>query len=99
MRGRGRPLSEPVRAQLERSTGTRLAHVRVHDDALAHSLSAAVSARAFTVGGDIALGSAGADAGLLAHELAHAVQQTGTPAHGPLAATAPGDAVEQAVGG
>ncbi len=100
LRGRGRPLSEPVREGLERQTGKRLAHVRVHDDALAHSLAASVGARAVTVGGDVALGAGieGRTPGILAHELAHAAQQAATPAHGPLAVTMPGDAVEQAAG-
>jgi hypothetical protein len=99
LRGRGRPLPEPVRQGLERSTGKRLAHVRVHDDSLSHTLSAAVAARAFTVGGDVALGAGAATPGLLAHELAHTAQQSATPAQGPLAATSPGDAIERQVGG
>lgn len=82
---------------MERAGGVRLAHVRVHDDALSHSLSAAVSARGFTVGGDIAIGRGGSDSRLLSHELAHAVQQTGTPGHGPLAPTHRGDAIERQV--
>ena len=98
LRGRGRPLPEPEREALERETGKRLAHVRVHDDALAHSLAASVSARALTVGGDIALGAGpdGRGPGVLAHELAHAAQQAATPMHGPLAVTMPGDSIEQA---
>jgi hypothetical protein len=57
-----------------------------------------VSARAVTIGGDIAIGPEGAGhPGVLAHELAHAARLSGTPAHGPLRLSQPGDAVEQAV--
>lgn len=96
LRGRGRPLSDAVRRPAERATGRLLGHVRVHDDALAGSVAAAVQARAVTFGGDIALGAAGAGPGVLAHELAHAADLSGRPAQGPFAPTTPGDAVEQA---
>lgn len=73
----------------------RFAHdfgqVRIHADARAHASAAAVDARAYTVGEDIVLGQ-GADhssvAGdrLMAHELAHVVQQDGAvPARGNIA--------------
>lgn len=97
LRGRGTPLPDGLRASLERGSGRLLGHVRVHDDDLGNALAAAVEARAVTVGGDIALaaGEAGSAPGVLEHELAHAIQQTGTPAQGPLVVTSPGDAVEQ----
>ena len=95
LRGGGRPLPEPVRQRLERSSGKRLAHVRVHDGPLAHSMAAAVGAQAFTTGGTVALGSGGGGPGVLAHELSHAVQQAATPEQGSLSPTHAGDAVEK----
>ena len=97
LRGRGVPLPDGLRTSLERESGRLLGHVRVHDDELGNALAAAVEARAVTVGGDIALaaGEGGSAPGVLEHELAHAIQQTGTPAQGPLVLTSPGDAVEQ----
>ena len=63
--------------------------------------SRAVSARAFTVGSDIFFGageyqpdSAGGRE-LLAHELAHVVQQRGAPNTGPLIVSQPGDTLER----
>jgi hypothetical protein len=41
--------------------------------------------------------SSGGDPRVLAHELAHAAQLSGTPSTGPLQLTQPGDAVEQGV--
>jgi Domain of unknown function (DUF4157) len=100
LRGRGRPLPESTRRGLEHSSGRLLGHVRVHDDPLGSTLAESVAARAVTIGGDIAVGPGGAgQPRVLAHELAHAVRQSGTPFHGPLAPSSPGDAVEQAVGG
>jgi hypothetical protein len=98
LRGGGRPLPEGQRRDLERDSGRLLGHVRIHDDALAGQLAGAVSARAVTIAGDIALGPGSAgDSRVLAHELAHAARLSGTPAHGPLRVSNPGDAVEQAV--
>jgi hypothetical protein len=98
LRGRGRPLPEQPRRALERASGRLLGHVRIHDDRLGGALADAVSARAVTIGGNIALGaSAAGSSGVLAHELAHAAQLSGRPSGGPLALSGPGDAVEQAV--
>jgi hypothetical protein len=75
-----------------------LGHVRIHDDRFASALADSVSARAVTIGGDIALGSRSTgSSGVLAHELAHAARLSGRPSDGPLALSSPGDAVEQAV--
>jgi len=73
----GVPPPDGVRQQVESATGIALGHVRVHTDAHAATQSALLGARAFTVGGDVFLGSRGtaADESLLAHELAHAAQQ------------------------
>ncbi|WP_174524529.1 eCIS core domain-containing protein [Thauera butanivorans] len=85
-RGRGEPLPEDARAPLESHFGRDFADVRIHTDAEAARLTAALGARAFTSGRDIHVA---ADAyapdtaegrHLLAHELAHVVQQDGQAA-------------------
>jgi hypothetical protein len=63
-----------------------LAQVRLHDHAAAGAAARSIDARAFTLGADIAFApgeyAPGTTEGrrLLAHELAHVVQQAGTPA-------------------
>jgi len=79
--GSGSPLESGIRAPMETAFGHDFARVRVHTDAKAASLSATLNARAFTVGSDIAFGRGEYQPGtligdaLLAHELAHVVQQ------------------------
>jgi hypothetical protein len=78
----GRPLDAGTRAYMEPRFGHSFAHVRVHDDARAAASARAVNARAYTVGADVVFGRGeyrpGADGRrLLAHELAHVVQQDG----------------------
>jgi hypothetical protein len=71
---------------MEPLVGRNLSEVRVHDGSAAASLSAGLDARAFTVGNHIALGAGEYQPGsiygdaLLAHELAHVVQQSGASA-------------------
>ncbi|MBB5429129.1 hypothetical protein HDG40_007324 [Paraburkholderia sp. JPY158] len=79
--GAGAPLEPQVRAEMEQRFGTSFADVRVHDDERAHRSAAELEAKAYTHGSDIAF-SAGRYAPqqadgrqLLAHELAHVVQQ------------------------
>lgn len=85
-RGRGEPLSPDARAPLEGHFGRDFADVRVHTDAEAARLTAALGARAFASGRDIYLapGAFAPDTEegrhLLAHELAHVVQQDGEAA-------------------
>ena len=79
--GDGRQLDSPVRTQMERSFGTGFGSVRVHTDATAARLSTELGARAFTIGSDIAFAnglyrpSSASGSALLAHELAHTLQQ------------------------
>ncbi len=81
----GRPLDASARAYMEPRFGHDFGRVRVHDGAAAESATRAVAARAFTVGNRIVFGAGqyvpGSDAGrrLLAHELAHVVQQRAAP--------------------
>jgi hypothetical protein len=80
-KGAGESLPISVRQPFEQRLGERLAGVRIHTDARADSLNRAVEARAFTAGNDIFFRSAEfrprTDEGkrLIAHELAHVVQQ------------------------
>jgi hypothetical protein len=99
--GSGGRLSATVADHVGGSYGQPLGDVRVHYDDHAAALSRAVSARAFTVGNDIFFGageyrpdSAGGRE-LLAHELAHVVQQRGAPGSGPLTVSQPDDALER----
>jgi hypothetical protein len=77
----GAPLPGDVRAYFESRIGHDLGAVRIHHDGEAAMSARAVNARAYTVGCDVVFGAGeyqpGTDAGkhLLAHELAHVVQQ------------------------
>ena len=82
--GSGQPLSEPVRTFFERRFGADFSSVRVSSDSQAGELANTLQARAFTVGSNISFGrgqySPGTSEGkqLLAHELTHVIQQTGS---------------------
>ncbi|HEV8323280.1 MAG TPA: DUF4157 domain-containing protein [Myxococcota bacterium] len=84
--GPGRPLDGAAQARMERAFGHGFGAVRIHTDRGAADLTRALDARAFTVGDRIVFGAGeyhpGDPAGdaLLAHELAHVVQQEGTTA-------------------
>lgn len=99
-RGGGQPLDSHVSSRLEPALGESLGDVRVHTSERAAELARAVSARAFTVGNDIFFGSgeyrpgSHDGNGLIAHEVAHTIQQRGAPATGPLTVSQPGDAME-----
>ncbi len=81
LNGGGSPLPHSERNFFERRMGYDLGAVRVHNDPAAAHASRAINAKAFTVGGDIAFGEGAYKPGtpdgrkLLAHELAHVVQQ------------------------
>ncbi|MGI8569651.1 MAG: eCIS core domain-containing protein [Methylocella sp.] len=77
----GRPLDVATRAFFESRLDTDLSAVRIHDDATAAVSAHDVAAQAYTVGRDVVFGagryqpSSEAGRALLAHELAHVVQQ------------------------
>jgi len=83
--GGGRPLPDDLRARFEHSLSTDLGAVRVHSDAGAAAAADGHDARAFAHGQDIYFGAgeyapdSPAGAALLAHEVAHTVQQRGEP--------------------
>src|SRR5215207_4242342 len=98
-RGSGTGLDAGVRGRLEGELGS-LHDVTVHTDDTADELNHSVSARAFATGTDVYFakgeynpGSADGDR-LIAHELAHVVQQRGAANSGPLTVSNPGDALE-----
>ncbi len=77
----GAPLESGVRRRFENAMGTDLGDVRIHRSAVADQLNSDLGAKAFTTGSDVFF-SAGSYAPeradgqrLLAHELAHTVQQ------------------------
>ena len=76
----GQPLDASSRAFFEPRFGRDFSHVRVHTDAAAAASAQAVGAHAYTVGSRIVLTAGRAPSSatgrhLLAHELAHVVQQ------------------------
>jgi hypothetical protein len=79
----GLPLDAATRAFMEPRFGQDFSHVRVHSDAAAEQSAHDVNAAAYTVGNNIVFGSASfapqttAGRQLIAHELAHVVQQAG----------------------
>lgn len=77
--GAGQPLAMPVRRRLEQSLRADLSAVRLHTDAAAQRAAAQEGARAFAFGNDIVLakGERPDDIALLAHEVAHVIQQRG----------------------
>jgi outer membrane protein OmpA-like peptidoglycan-associated protein len=82
----GRPLDSQTRAFMEPRFGYDFGSVRIHTDSTANRSTSEVNALAFTVGNHIAFAdgqyAAGTSRGnrLLAHELAHVVQQGGATA-------------------
>lgn len=85
----------------ESGFGQSFGHVRVHNDGAAASLSRSINARAFTIGPDIFFNAgeyqphSNDGRRLIAHELAHVVQQRGASAGGPLTVSQPGDSTER----
>jgi hypothetical protein len=77
----GSPLDPQIRAEMQARFGESFADVRVHDNAQAHRGADALDAKAYTVGNDITFNAhryvphSGEGKRLLAHELAHVVQQ------------------------
>lgn len=101
--GRGQSLDSGARMRMEGAFGTSFAHVRVHTDTRAAKVADELGAHAFTVGRDVAFGSGEYRPGtmigdaLLAHELAHVVQQNGAaPATAARADSGTGEGVLEA---
>ena len=88
-RSSGSPLPTDLRRRFEGSLGADLGGVRVHTDESSQAASAAVGARAYATGQDIHFAQGQFDPSstegqhLLAHEVAHTVQQSGSSARQP----------------
>lgn len=82
----GEALDTETRATMESRFGHNFSNVRVHTDGAAAESAREIRADAYTVGDDVVFGAGkyipGTPQGqfLIAHELAHVVQQTGTTA-------------------
>ncbi len=80
-RSAGKQLDSGPRTTMEGAFGADFSRVRVHSDGVAADIAPALGSHAFTFGEDIAFGPGryaphtGTGATLLAHELAHVVQQ------------------------
>jgi len=82
--GSGSGLPPGVQRDMERTLGQDFSKVRVHTNAGAEQLAGSLNARAYTVGRDIGFGASQyapqsrEGRSLLAHELTHVIQQSGT---------------------
>jgi archaellum component FlaC len=100
--GSGAPLRDDLRERFESSLGADLSSVRVHTGGASVEASAAVGAKAYTVGNDIHFGAGQYQPDdpfgmhLIAHEVAHTQQQAGgTPQRqNKLDVSTPDDAAE-----
>ncbi len=102
LRTAGQPLSQKARASLEPHFGHDFSRVRIHTNAQAVASARAVQALAYTVGRNVVFGQGQyrpeteAGKSLLAHELTHVVQQSGTDhLPGTIAMVSPNDKSEQ----
>lgn len=99
----GTPLPTELRDGMQAAFGADLEGVRLHDDAAAGALTSSLGARAITAGEDIHLSPDAPDPvsadghHLLAHELAHVVQQRASSStRDRVLVSRPGDRSEQA---
>lgn len=100
----GRPLDAGVRSSMESGFGQDFSSIRVHDDARAHDSAREMGARAYAAGDHIVFGEGhyrpetAMGQALIAHELAHSVQQGGVQmkADGPLPAASDAELEGQA---
>jgi Domain of unknown function (DUF4157) len=103
LRSAGQPLDEATRGFMEPRFGYDFSQVSVHTDATAAESVRAVNALAYTVGRDIVFGvgqfapETSPGRSLLAHELTHVVQQSGTIGDNPeaLSVSEPDDVAEK----
>jgi len=104
--GSGSRLHPGIRRDMETTFGHDFSNVRLHTDAQASHSAGSLKARAYTVGRDIVFGAgqysqhSREGRSLLAHELAHVVQQSGvSPVSGPLGVPGSVSARKQQEGG
>lgn len=83
-RGGGQPLAETIKAPMEQAFGADFSGVKIHTDSQSDQMNQSIQAKAFTTGKDIFFRQGTYDPGsrggqeLIAHELTHVVQQTGS---------------------
>jgi len=100
----GRPLDARTRRLMEAGFGQSFADVRIHTGDVAASSAAALDAHAYTSGRDVVFGpgryesSTPAGLRLLAHELAHVIQQRRSASPGPIQRYAAYSSAEQTGG-
>lgn len=96
LRSPGHPLDFATRAFMEPRFGHDFSQVRVHTDEKAAESARAVNALAYTVGNNVVFGPGQNPSPqyLLAHELAHVIQQGGQPTSGSLIVTSANDPAE-----
>src|SRR5215472_8806157 len=105
--GGGSPMDSATRSYLEGRMGADFSDVRIHTGSMADHSARSINAQAYTVGTNVVFRSGAyqpdTEAGrhVLAHELAHVVQQksgpvAGTPAPGGISISHPSDPFEQA---
>ena len=100
----GRPLDTGARHDMEAGFGRDFSNIRVHNDARAHDNARSLGARAYAAGDHLVFGhgayrpDTSPGRALIAHELAHSVQQGGVQmkADGPIPAGADGELEAQA---
>src|SRR5215472_2088303 len=96
-RSGGHSMDHGTRTGMEAAFGADFSGVRIHTDSRADGLSHSLSARAFTTGRDVFFRQGEYDPGsssgreLLAHELAHVVQQNGDGISRKMTVSEPGD--------
>lgn len=101
----GAPLDKGVRTQMENRFGTDFSAVRIHANEAAADSARSLGAAAYTVGRDIVFGEGryaprgAAGQQLLAHELAHVVQQSRGGSASPDAEARADRAADQAIRG
>ncbi|GBE93481.1 DUF4157 domain-containing protein [Nostoc cycadae] len=84
MQGSGQTLAETIKAPMEQAFGADFSGVKIHTDAQSDQMNQSIQAKAFTTGQDIFFRQGNYDPGsrggqeLIAHELTHVVQQTGS---------------------
>lgn len=101
LRSPGQPLDADIRTFMETRFGHDFSRVAIHTNTKAAESTRAVNALAYTVGRDVVFGEGQyapythAGQQLLAHELAHTVQQSGQKSALTLEVTSPGSSAEQ----
>lgn len=99
--GGGAPLEDPLLTEMETAFYSDFSNVRIHNDGTADRAAETIESRAFTIGNNIYFRnsdyapSTSKEKKLMAHELAHVVQQYETSSGSPTSVTLPDSSVER----